>query len=251
PLALKKHHSLVYHPADQLYYLNDTDHHRIIAFKDPASNKISAQTKKIAGLALDRPHDVVLDPETGWIYTINPNSGHVFRFKAIGKDESVLKVPVQGYSRALTFVNGKLYVINSAKGRVVEVVDWEKKEFKIYDSFDPTKRTGPAGSWKRTGLVLNDLDFFDGYFYATSYFTKSYARGTDPDEHKFIRFKKLEDLVSGDWTDLSHLVPKGMTPYYLTIKEKKLYLAIFNHESPGSGDSILQFSLPGDSIDKY
>ncbi|MDB4697409.1 hypothetical protein OAF29_11105, partial [Akkermansiaceae bacterium] len=67
PLALKKHHSLVYHPADQLYYLNDTDHHRIIAFKSPASNKISAQTKKIAGLALDRPHDVVLDPETGWI----------------------------------------------------------------------------------------------------------------------------------------------------------------------------------------
>ena len=239
PLALKKHHSLVYHPADQLYYLNDTDHHRIIAFKSPARNKISAQTKKIAGLALDRPHDVVLDPETGWIYTINPNSGHVFRFKAIGKGESVLKVPVQGYSRALTFVNGKLYVINSAKGRVVEVVDWEKKEFKIYDSFDPTKRTGPAGSWKKTGLVLNDLDFFDGYFYATSYFTKSYARGTDPDEHKFIRFKKLEDLVSGDWTDLSHLVPKGMTPYYLTTKDKKLYLAIFNHESPGSGDSIL------------
>ena len=162
----------------------------------------------------------------------------------------MLKVPVQGYSRALTFVNGKLYVINSAKGRVVEVVDWEKKEFKIYDSFDPTKRTGPAGSWKQTGLVLNDLDFFDGYFYATSYFTKSYARGTDPDEHKFIRFKKLEDLVSGDWTDLSDLVPKGMTPYYLTIKGKKLYLAIFNHESPGSGDSILQFSLPSDPIDK-
>ena len=29
PLALKKHHSLVFNPADQLYYLNDTDHHRI------------------------------------------------------------------------------------------------------------------------------------------------------------------------------------------------------------------------------
>ena len=250
PLPLKKHHSLVYNPADQLYYLNDTDHHRIIAFKSPASDKISAQTKQIAGVSLHRPHDIVLDPETGWIYTINPNSGHVFRFKAIGKDESVLKVPVQGYSRALTFVNGKLYVINSAKGRVVEVVDWEKKEFKIYDSFDPTNRTGPAGSWKQTGLVLNDLDFFDGYFYATSYFTKSYARGTDPDEHKFIRFKKLEDLVAGDWTDLSGLVPEGMTPYYLTTKGEKLYLAIFNHESPGSGDSILQFSLPANSIDK-
>jgi hypothetical protein len=153
----------------------------------------------------------------------------------------VLKVPVQGYSRALTIVNGKLYVINSAKGRIVEIVDWKKKKFKIYDSFDPTNRTGPAGSWTKTGLVLNDLEFFDGFWYATSYFTKSYARGTDPDERKFIRFKKLGDLVTGDWTDLSGLVPKGMTPYYLTTKGKKLYLAIFNHESPGSGDSILQF----------
>ena len=242
PLALKKHHSLVYNPADQLYYLNDTDHHRIIAFKSLSSNKISAQTKKIAGVALRRPHDIVLDPETGWIYAINPNSGHVFRFKAIGKDESVLKVPVQGYSRALTFVNGKLYVINSAKGRIVEIVDWKKKEFKIYDSFDPTNRTGPAGSWKKTGLVLNDIDFFDGYWYATSFFAKSYAGNTDSDEHKFIRFKNLDDLVSGKWTDLSSLIPKGITPYYLTTKDEKLYLAIFNAEAPGKSDSILQFT---------
>jgi hypothetical protein len=242
PVPLRGQHSLVYNPADKLYYANDTGNHRIIAFASLSSKKITSQTKKIAGVPLKRPHDIVRDPETGWIYAINPNSGHVFRFTAIGKNESVITVPVQGYARALTFVNGKLYVIGSAKGRIVEIVDWNTKTFKIYNSFDPTKRSGPAGSWAKTGLVLNDLEFFDGFWYATSYFTKSYASKTDPNENKFIRFKELKDLVTGNWTDLSSLVPKGMTPYYLTTNKKRLYLAIFNHESPGSGDSILQLT---------
>tara|TARA_B110000908_G_scaffold138926_1_gene165326 strand:+ start:13892 stop:14893 length:1002 start_codon:yes stop_codon:yes gene_type:complete len=250
PVSVKGQHSLAYNPADRLYYANDTENHRIISFSSLSDKTITAQTKKIAGVALKRPHDIVLDPATGWIYAINPNSGHVFRFTAIGKNESVISVPVQGYARALTFVNGKLYVIGSAKGRIVEIVDWDTKKFKIYDSFDPTKRSGPAGSWTKTGLVLNDLEFFDGFWYAASYFTKSYAKKTDPNEHKFIRFKKLTDLVTGNWTDLSSLVPNGMTPYYLTTNGKNLYLAIFNHESPGSGDSILQFTPVKDSQPK-
>ena len=242
PINFKKPHSLVYNPVDKLYYINDTDHHSIIAVRNLAENKIAAETKKIAGITLQRPHDVVLDPKTGWLYAINPNSGHVFRFTAIGKNESAIKVPVQGYARSLTFVNGKLFVIGSAKGRVVEIVDWDKKAFKIYDSFDPTKRNGPAGSWDRTGLVLNDVDFYEGHWYATSYFTKSYAKNTDYDKNKFIRFKNFEDFVAGKWTDLSELLPTGMTPYYLTVNKGKLYLAIFNHESAGRGDGILQFT---------
>jgi hypothetical protein len=253
PVSVRGQHSLVYNPADKLYYCNDTGNHRIIAFASLSSKKIISQTKKIAGISLQRPHDIVLDPASGWIYAINPNSGHVFRFTAIGKNESVISVPVKGYARALTFVNGKLYVIASAKGRIVEIVDWKTKKFKIYDSLDPTKRSGPAGSWTKTGLVLNDVEFFDGFWYATSYFTKSYAKKTDPDEYKFIRFKKLEDFVSGNWTDLSRLVPKGTVPYYLTVKMDKLYLAIFNHESPGSGDAILQFTpvkMPSSPVKK-
>jgi len=250
PVSVKGQHSLVYNPADQLYYANDTGNHRIIAFASLSDKKVTSETKKIAGVALKRPHDIVLDPATGWIYAINPNSGHVFRFTAIGKNESAISVPVQGYARALTFVNGKLYVIGSAKGRIVEIVDWDTQNFKIYDSFDPTKRSGPAGSWTKTGLVLNDLEFFDGFWYATSYFTKSYAKKTDPNEHKFIRFKQLADLVTGNWTDLSSLVPNGMTPYYLTTNGKNLYLAIFNHESPGSGDSIVQFTPVKDNQPK-
>jgi hypothetical protein len=241
PVSLKGPHSVVYDPTDKLYYANDTDNHRIIAFADLSKGTITAQTKNIAGLPLKRPHDIVLDPATGWIYAINPYSGHVFRFTAIGKNKSAISVPLRGYARALTFVNGKLYAIGSAKGRIVEIVDWDTPTFKTYDSFDPTGRHGPAGSWTTTGLVLNDAEFFDGSWYATSFFTKHYARGTDPNEHKFIRFKTLGDLVKGKWTDLSSLVPSGMTPYYLTAKGENLYLAAFKHNSTESG-SILKFT---------
>jgi hypothetical protein len=242
PLSVKRHHSVVYNPRDNLYYANDTDNHRIIAFSDPSKNEITAETKEICGIKLQRPHDTVIDPETGWIYALNPNSGHIFRFTAIGENESVIKAPTQGYTRAITFTNGKLYAIGSSKGRIVEVVDWEKPTFQVYDSFDPTGRQGAAGSWEKTGLILNDAEFFNGHWYATSYFTQAYAKGTDFDQNKFIRFKTLDDLVSGDWTDLSSLVPSGLTPYFMTVNNNKLYLATFNHEATGKGDSILEFS---------
>jgi len=247
PVSLSGPHSVAYNPADGLYYADDTGNHRIIAFADLASGTIAAQTNSIVGVRLNRPHDILIDPATGWIYALNPNSGHVFRFTAIGENESAILAPVGGYARALTFVDGKLYAIGSAKGRIVEIVDWETPTFRIYDSHDPTGTGGSAGSWSKTGLVINDAEYFDGSWYATSYFTESYAGGTDFDENKFIRFKTLDDLAAGRWTDLSSLVPSGMTPYFLTVNGDHLHLAIFNHESPGSGDSILRFTPVPDS----
>jgi hypothetical protein len=242
PIAVKGLHSLAYNPADKLYYVNDTANHRMISFADLSKDEIAVERKEMAGVKLQRPHDVVIDPNSSWIYAINPNTGQVFRFTALGENESVLAVPTKGYARALTFANGKLYVIGSSKGRIIEILDWDKKQFKIYDSYDPTGKQGPAGSWTKTGLVLNDAEFFNGYWYASSYFTKGYAKGTEYDINKFIRFKTLDDLVKGNWTDLSDLLPSGITPYYLTVNKNKLYLAIFNHHSPGKGDAILQFS---------
>ena len=242
PVSVKKPHSLVHNPADGLYYVNDTDNHRIIAFSDLANGDIAAQTNSIAGVTLNRPHDILRDPATGWIYALNPNSGHVFRFTAIGQNESAVQAPTGGYARAISLVNGKIYVIGSAKGRIVKIVDWDTPTFEIYDSHDPTGKNGPAGSWTKTGLVINDAEYFDGAWYASSYFTAAYAGGTDFDENKFIRFKTLDDLVAGNWTDLSDLVPSGMTPYFLTAHGGSLYLAIFNHESAGNGDAILRFT---------
>lgn len=242
PVSLSGVHSVVYNPADGLYYANDTNNQRIIAFSDLSSGTIAAQTSSIAGVTLSRPHDILIDPATNWIYALNPNSGHVFRFTAIGQNESVIQAPTGGYARALTWANGKLYVIGSSKGRIVEVVDWDTPKFNIYDSFDPSGSGGSAGSWTKTGLVLNDAEYFDGYWYATSYFTSSYAGGTDYDENKFIRFKTLDDMVTGNWTDLSSLIPSGLNPYFLTVNGDTLHLVVWNHESAGNGDSVLKFT---------
>ena len=241
PIKVRGHHSVIYNPVDKLYYANDTDNHRLISFADLSDATIAAQTNKILGVPLKRPHDIVIDPATGWIYALNPNSGHVFRFSAIEKNESVLSLGkhLGGYSRSLTFANGHLYVIGSAAGRIVEVLDWDKAQVKVYNSFKK-KRSAPAGSWTKTGLVLNDAEFFNGFWYASSYFTASYAGGTNPDENKFIRFKTLEDFVTGNWEDLSSLVADGMTPYYLTVQGGNLYLAIFDHSKAGKGDVILE-----------
>ena len=240
PVPVRGQHSVVYNPADKLYYANDTDNHRLISFADLSKAKITAQTDKILGVPLKRPHDIVIDPATGWIYALNPNSGHVFRFSAIGKNESVLSLGkhLGGYSRSLTFANGHLYVIGSAAGRIVEVLDWDKAQVKVYNSFKK-KRGAPAGSWTKTGLVINDAEFFNGFWYASSFFTASYAGGTNPDENKFIRFATLDDLVTGNWQDLSGLVPDGMTPYYFTVQGGNLYLAIFDHPNLGAGDDMI------------
>ena len=245
PIPVRGQHSVVYNPADRLYYANDTDNNRLIAFADLSSATIAAQTNNILGVPLNRPHDIVIDPATDWIYALNPNSGHVFRFSAISQNESVLPLggSLGGYARSLTFANGRLHVIGSAAGRIVEVVDWDTGEVNVYNSFGKI-RNASAGSWTTTGLVLNDAEFFNGFWYASSYFSATHAGGSDPNENKFIRFATLADFVSGNWEDLSNLVPDGFTPYYLTVQGNSLYLAVFAHGNLAGDDVILRLT-PG------
>ena len=248
PLKLKGPHSVVYNPVDGLYYANDTDHHRLIAFKDLAKPDIHAETRRMLGIDFHRIHDVVLDPETHWLYAINPHSGHVFRFKAIGREESKLDLAdkLGGYARSLTFVDGKLFVIGSVGGRIIEVLDWDKQQVKVYQSPGKKNSRWGGGAWDKTGLILNDADYFDGHWYATCYFAKHYTKGTDIDydRNKFIRFKTLDDFAEGRWEDLSHLLPSDRVPYYLTPRGDALFLGIFNQSEPGKGDAILKLSKP-------
>lgn len=246
PLKLKGPHSVVYNPADGLYYANDTDHHRLIAFKDLAKPDIAAETNSMLGVEFNRIHDVVIDPESHWLYAINPYSGHVFRFRGIGKQESKLDLPEElgGYARSLTFVNGKLYAIGSKAGRIIEVRDWDNRDVKVYQSPGKKPHRWGGGAWAMTGLILNDAEYFDGHWYATCYFAKHYTSGSkiNFDQNKFIRFKSLADFEAGEWEDLSSLLPSDRVPYYLTVKGEDMYLALFNQSEPGKGDAILKIT---------
>lgn len=242
-LPLLRPHSIVYNPIDQLYYIADTDNNRIIAFDSPENPHIESSTSTIAGIELDRPHDMVFDPENEWLYAINPLPVVIFRFKAIGKEESSLDLSdYLGYSRSLTFSKGKLYVIGSSKGKVVEITDFDQAIFNIYQS--PGKfKIAPEGNWKQTGLVLNDVEYFKNYWYASSYFCPSdSSTGQDFNENKLIRFKTWEQFEKGEWQDLSNKVPNALVPYYLTVHRDHLYIPLYNHQIPGKGDCIFQLS---------
>lgn len=236
-------HSVVFNSTEKRFYATDTGNHRLITFADPASDQWDTFATSLADIKLQRPHDILFDNATGWMYTLNPDSGQVFRFKGTGGIASVLDLSKHlGYSRALTIANGTLYVIGSSHGVVVEITDFEKQEFQIHSSYGK-KKNAVAGSWQGTGLVLNDVDYYQGHWYATSYFCPSYAGENNCDEHKFIRFKTWRDLKEGTWEDLSDLLPSKVVPYFLTPHLAGLDIGVFSHEARGSAARIYRLTI--------
>lgn len=225
-------HSVAYSPRLKLYFATDTANHRMFSFRDPLVNEKIHSVGAIAGVKLDRPHDVVVDDD-GWAYVINPNPPTtVFRFRDFGVEESSLDLSQHlTYSRALSVVKNRLYVVGSSVGKIIEVTDFPKQEFTIHESH-AKKKDAPAGSWTTTGLVPNDADQFDGHWYVTNYFCPEYAAQSDHNEHKLIRFKTWDDFRAGRWDDLSPLLPDKIVPYYLTPHGDALYIAAFMHEDP-------------------
>jgi hypothetical protein len=223
-------HAVVFNARDQLYYATDTANHRLFTFRDPTNGHIEQTATTLAGVKLDRPHDIVVDPD-GWLYALNPNKGEVFRFRGFGDQESLLDLSQHiGYSRSLTVVGKKLYVVGPSAGKIVEVDNFERRQFRVHTSFGK-RRDAPAGSWQTTGLVPNDVDFHQGYWYVTSYFCPAYSQQADCNQMKFIRFKIWKDFETGNWEDLSSLLPRDLVPYYLTPHDNSLYLAAFSHEA--------------------
>ena len=46
-------------------------------------------------------------------------------------------------------------------------------------------------------------------------------------------------IVTGNWEDLSSLVPSGLTPYYFTVQGGNLYLAVFDDVKLGGGNDVI------------
>ncbi len=245
PLYLKGPHSILFNSRDQLYYINDTDNNRVLTFSSLESGTIVKEIKTLAGLSLHRPHDIVQDPGTGWLFTLNPSGPTVLRFSHTGLNERALDLSKElGYSRSLSIVNGKLYVVGSSAGKVVEIEDFETGQYKVYQSAGK-KKTAHSGNWHTHGLIPNDIEFYQGNWYVTSFFhPSSNAPHVNLNTNKFIRFKSWQDFENGSWEDLSHLLPDGLVPYFLTIHKEGLYIALFNFNTPGQGDTIFKLSNP-------
>ena len=222
-------HSIAYNPEQGLYYVNDTDNHRMIAFEYLSSPEIAVEQSAMAGVPLHRIHDTIYDPETGWIYALNPYDPTVFRFKALdGEIEKLDFSDELGYTRSFTLVDGTLYLNGSSLGKIIAITDWDSGDYTVYQSHDH-KREGPAGSWAHTGLIPNDSAYFQGRWYVSSYFTNQYVPEptSETDRYKLITFETWEDFETGNWEDLSDQLPATWVPYYFTVHGDNLYLAGF------------------------
>ena len=226
-------HSIVYHPGQDLYYVNDTENHRMIAFRQLDQTGIMSEKNTIAGVELNRIHDVVHDHASGWIYALDPYGPTVFRFKGLDEPADKMTFPDQkGYARALTLVDSRLYVILSELGRIIEIDDWEENRYTVHQSYGH-KRSAPAGSWVHTGLIPNDAEYFNGKWYVSSFFCQQYDPNstTYVNRNNLIRFETWDDFESGNWEDLSDLIPaEDFIPYFLTVHNNRLFLAGFFSE---------------------
>ncbi len=239
-LGLNQPHSIAYNSVDSLYYVVDTDNNRVIYGPDLNDAAGISVVDTLAGIPLTRPHDVLVDPETDWVYVLNPAPVRLFRFKRTGEREEVLDLSATLiYARSLSLVNGIVYVVGSSTGKIVKVNDFSRNAFTVYQSHGK-KEIEASGNWQTTGLVGNDLERYNGYWYLTSYFHPESCTlpVCDDNKNKFIRFSSWEDFEQGRWQDLSGLLPDGLVPYFLTLHAGALYIAVYNHSVPGQGDAI-------------
>lgn len=242
PIRLRGPHSLAKLPDGRLL-INDTDNHRLVQVDDlTGKNEISRDT--LAGVKLSRPHDQMVDPVSGDIYVVD-GGRNLFRFKSLdGPAEVWTFEPSQlHYDRALSWFDGKLHIVHSSRGEVIRIDDFGQRAFTVFKSPRPQNgptrsstpwRDFPAGALTATGLVLNDVEKFDGWYYGTNFFAPSYAGGADTRPGRLIRWRTWDDFAQGRWEDLSARLPPGskspVAPYFLTVHDGGLYVTYFDPE---------------------
>lgn len=221
-LALRRPHSVATGANGHLY-IADTFNDRIVEVDHPGATNFREVTQ-IAGKMLRKPHDIVSDPATGYLWVLD--NRRLCRFRNFGIQESCLRLSDTGvgYARGLTVVDSVVYVAASSQGQVLALESLEDKRWTIFQS--PGKKSEePGGSWAKSGLILNDVEYFDGYWYGSSFFHEQFADGTDADIFRLIRWRNWDDFRAGRWQDLSSLVPSGLVPYFFTVDRNRLWIA--------------------------
>lgn len=237
-MALNDQHSLTW--CTGTYYSVNTNNHEVIEFTDIANDSGSA-VANYSGISLERPHDIIYNATDGFVYTLDNNQG-LTRFNpdtSCAAEVSNVGT-ILNYARSLTLVDGVVYIINSSKGEVIKMKDFNN--WTVYKS--PGKKLDHrAGAWDKSGLVLNDVERYGDYWYGSNFFTSSYAEGYDYDKYRLIRWRTWEDFQNGNWEDLSNFLPKDVVPYYFTVSNGSLYLCTAQAETPGIKDVIYKLYL--------
>jgi len=265
PEKLGQVHAVAYHPESRKYFAVDTSNNSIVSFDSLGNSKSEFSSfKQIGNIDLGlRPHDITYNYNDGFIYVLL-NTG-LLRFKPTNvydefeNVELLTKSEIQtqlqtkysdkyfrtGYMRALTIVNGEIFLINSTQGNVIRIPEFESPEsWEIYFNKARNKKYAEKGSFAQHGLILNDVTYFDGWWYGSNYYASkasNYISDNSVSEFKLIRWKNWKDFENSIWQDLSIYVHPESIPYYLSKHENKLFLAMFHAgNDAGVGSGIYQ-----------
>ncbi len=145
---LNRPHTLTY--AGGYYYATDTNGNRIIMFDDledpttPESYTFRYDYDNDGDKDVCRnPHDVIYNPNDGYIYMINAPRSYVgpvvlWRFREGFRDPQPLDLtqvaPGKMYPRSLTIVNGTVYVNSTHSRHVIEVKNFKKGKFILHST---------------------------------------------------------------------------------------------------------------------
>jgi len=266
--SLRGPHALTYHPDSKRYFAVDTESHQVISFSELAGADSDIQRySEIGGYSLGkRPHDIAYNAVDGHIYVLL-NLG-VIRFLPRGhKLENISFLPRAkinkeiknkypdkkfsvGYMRAITIVDGVLYLVNSTLGNVIQMDDFADPDtWQVHVNKDRPAKYAEAGSYDEDGLILNDVDYYKGYWYASNYYpsdTHNYLGSQSNIKNKVIRWKSWEDFYNSKWEDISGIAHPESIPYYFSKYENRFFISMFhigNVEGEGSGVYEIKTSL--------
>lgn len=265
--SLGRVHAITYHRDTSRYFAVDTSNNSVISFTnlDKPDSEFSS-FKTIGGISVGiRPHDIAYNDKDGFVYVLL-NSG-LLRFKPTDvkdKFENVAhlsKAEIQaqlqarvidktiaiGYMRALSIIDGEIFLVNSTLGNVVKITQFESPDsWKIYFNTARNRKYAEKGSFDQHGLILNDVKYFNGWWYASNYYVteaSNYLSDQSISKFKMIRWKNWDDFKNSNWQDLSVYVHPESIPYYFSEHGGKLFVAMFHAgNKAGVGSGIFEIS---------
>ncbi|GAA0907371.1 hypothetical protein GCM10009552_15290 [Rothia nasimurium] len=230
------------------YITADTESNAILSLDSLTADRPKS-ISNINGKALNRPHDLVIDPVSKYVYLLD-GSRRLIRFKSLSGPFEEMSFPFadMNYARSLSLMEDHVYVANSSRGSMIRIDDFAHAKYTIIHS-RRNENDYAAGAYGLSGLVLNSVTKANGRYFATNYFTTSYAQGKDPDAMRLISWRSWKDFQRGRFEDLSHLIPRGRVPYTVSVSGRRLMLTYFNHEKPCDGDGamVIDMRLPLDN----
>ena len=219
-------HGLAYNSNDQKYYAANSQDNNLLALNSLTDIENIQRIVQMAGISFDRPHDLVFDDVSGFMYMLDATNGDLFRFKSIGVEEEVLHSPITEscYYRSCALIEGKIYITASSTGQIIEVNDFETGDVTIHSSYGK-KHITSTGNYENDGLIPTDIAHSGTYWYLTNYFDNPAA--DDFNTNNIIRFESFDDLLNGTWTDLSPNIADSLIPYGLTQHNNAIYMTSF------------------------